>query len=402
MSLGNHAPPSDVKEDAEGTEPLAAAGSEGEKPVAIKLQTLPDGSADTLNIPVNFPADGAERDGTLEFLAVNSQGGGQGQSSEEVRGTIEPKSKRILRQIWAFICKHWFLEGLVLVIALAAVWPALGKKKGIIRSEYSVKYGAVALIFILSGISLKTKVLLKSFADWKMHLVIQAISLGVTPAIGFALGTLLRLTSFNSTLVKGLIIACSTPTTISSNVLMTKQANGNEAAALTNAVIGNILGVFVSPSLIMAYVGPVSSESGGGGGSMDFRQTFIDLSITVVAPLILGQLIQIVVPKFIEKLGRYISLPITNSCLLLVLVWSVFCDTFADNVGRLVDPGSLVAILFIDLGLFIGFSSLAFGIARLPFLKFSRKDTIAIVMCAATKTVALGIPMINIIYAGLA
>ncbi|KAI8854444.1 putative sodium bile acid cotransporter [Chytridium lagenaria] len=304
--------------------------------------------------------------------------------------------------------QHWFLEGLLIAIALAAVWPNLGKKRALLERvlyirkklelssvEYSVKYGAVALIFIISGISLKSKVLMKSLADWKMHLVIQAISLGVTPAIGLALGRLLGLSSFNSTLIKGMIIACSTPTTISSNVLMTKQANGNEAAALTNAVIGNILGVFISPSLIMTYVGNVSSSK-----SLDFKQTFIDLTITVVAPLILGQIIQLVFPKFVTLISKYISLPITNSCLLLVLVWSVFCDTFADNVGSLVDPGSMVAILFINLGLFIGFSALAFGVSRIPFFGFSRADTIAIVMCAATKTVALGIPMINIIYEG--
>ncbi|KAJ3308210.1 hypothetical protein HDU76_004071, partial [Blyttiomyces sp. JEL0837] len=286
-------------------------------------------------------------------------------------------------------------QGLVCVILLALAWPRLGKKKGIIHAEYTVSYIAVMLIFIISGMSLKTKVLLQSLANWKMHLIIQGISLGITPAIGLAVGRLLGLTSFDSTLIKGLIIACSTPTTISSNVLMTKQANGDEAGALTNAVIGNIIGVFISPSLIFTYAGNVAN-----GSQLDYKGTFITLIITVIAPLIVGQLIQLIFPKFVTTVAKYVSLPILNSSLLLVLVWSVFCDTFSENVGADVDAKSLVAILFLDLGLFCLFSALSFGIARIPFFKFSRGATVAIVMCAATKTVALGIPLINIIYAG--
>jgi solute carrier family 10 (sodium/bile acid cotransporter), member 7 len=281
----------------------------------------------------------------------------------------------------------------VLVIALAAIWPNLGKKKGIIRSEYTVSYGVVALIFIISGMSLKTKVLLKSLANWRMHLVIQSISLGITPAIGLGLGKLLGLTSFNPNLIDGLIIACSTPTTISSNVLMTKQAHGDEAGALTNAVLGNILGVFISPILIFTYVGNSLSKA-----SLNYGETFLTLAETVILPLIVGQLIQVFAPKFVEALSRKVSLPIVNSCLLLILVWAVFCNTFSQNIAGGLDAASFVGVLFICLALFLCFSALSFGIARA--LRFSRPETVAIVMCAATKTVALGIPMITIIYAG--
>lgn len=66
----------------------------------------------------------------------------------------------------------------------------------------------------------------------------------------------------NSLLLVGVVIAASTPTTVSSNVVMTKYANGNEASgkankiylyikflicssfasALMNAALGNVLG----------------------------------------------------------------------------------------------------------------------------------------------------------------
>ncbi|KAJ3060725.1 hypothetical protein HDU99_005805, partial [Rhizoclosmatium hyalinum] len=187
-----------------------------------------------------------------------------------------------------------------------------------------------------------------------------------------------------------LIIACSTPTTISSNVLMTKQAGGDEAGALTNAVIGNILGVFITPSLIFAYVG--SQVSGG------YADTFKSLAITVIGPLFFGQLVQSFFPNLLPFLSKYVNLAILNSSMLLVLVWSVFCNTFSEHITDGLDAGSFISVFFLDLGLFSSFSALSFWVSRVPFFKFSREATIAIVMCAATKTVALGIPIINIIY----
>ncbi|KAI8834431.1 SBF-like CPA transporter family-domain-containing protein [Chytriomyces cf. hyalinus JEL632] len=322
----------------------------------------------------------AATDASSSYLVASSTAAPAVSPTEE---TTKPAKKPVGKIIWEFVCKHWFLEGLAVGIAFAAVWPDLGKKGGYIRSEYSVSYGCVMLIFILSGMSLKSKVLLQSLANWKMHLVVQVISLGLTPAIGLGVGKLLQLSSgFDATLAKGIIIACSTPTTISSNVLMTKQAGGDEAGALTNAVIGNVLGVFISPSLIFAYVGEL------GSAPLNYATTFQNLAITVIGPLIFGQAIQLIFPNLMPWLQARMNLAILNSCLLLVLVWSVFCNTFSENIAEGMNAGSFVAVF------------LSFWISRIPWFAFSRQATVAIVMCAATKTVALGIPLINIIYKG--
>ncbi|KAJ3112398.1 hypothetical protein HK100_002351, partial [Physocladia obscura] len=192
------------------------------------------------------------------------------------------------------------------------------------------------------------------------------IIFGLTPALGLAVGKLLQLSpTFNTTLAKGLILATCTPTTVSSNVIMTKNSNGDEAAALTNAVLGNILGVFISPPLIFRYVGTLTT-----GSSLDYAATFENLVITVIAPLIFGQLVQFVAAPAVTAFVTQNSgiLAVLNSSLLILLVWSVFCKTFSEQIGDEIDAGSVIAV--------------------------------AIVMCAATKSVALGVPMINIIYAG--
>ncbi|KAJ1553918.1 hypothetical protein HK096_005814 [Nowakowskiella sp. JEL0078] len=243
-------------------------------------------------------------------------------------------------KLWVFVKKNWFLEGLVISVLLAAVYPPFGKKGGIIRSEYTISYGVVALIFIISGISLKTKVLIKAVLNWRMHLIIQGLSLGLTPLIGFALKSLLLVTPFDSNLAAGIAVACSTPTTISSNVLMTKNSYGSESVALTNAVIGNILGVFISPLLIFLFLGSSGSRQ------FDLSGVFVSLTLTVLVPLIVGQIFQYIFPKSVAKIAATLPLANINSLLLLFMAY-----------------------------------------------------VIAVVFCASTKTLALGIPLINVLFA---
>ncbi|KAI8906384.1 putative sodium bile acid cotransporter [Gorgonomyces haynaldii] len=293
----------------------------------------------------------------------------------------------------AFAKKHWFLIGLGLVICLAAAWPIAGSKKGPLKTDYLIGYGVTCIIFLLSGLGMKTKVLSQAVLHWKLILLVQVISFGITPVISFGISKLLALASFDSNLVAGLIIACSTPTTIASNVLMTKQAKGNEAAALVNAVLGNVVGVFISPLLIFGYLG-----IGGNGDASQFSNVFIKLGITVLAPLIVGQIIRLIWPDIVDKLQRYINFSYLNSSMLLVIVWGVFCDSFLENVFSTIPGWQTAVIFFLDIFLFCLFSFMCYTIGRL--LGFSLEDSIAITMCGATKTVALGIPLINVIFVG--
>ncbi|KAJ3309831.1 hypothetical protein HDV04_005610 [Boothiomyces sp. JEL0838] len=301
-----------------------------------------------------------------------------------------------IKDVYNGLLKHWFILGLIIVILLAAAFPELGKKKGIIHSEYTVSYGCIIIIFLLSGLSLKTKALTDALIYWQLILIVQGISLVFIPAFGYGLGKLLALAAFDANLIRGIVICCSCPTTISSNVLMTKTAGGNEAASLVNAVIGSILGVFVSPPLIIFLLGLNAN-----GGTVDFASIFLNLLETVIIPVIVGQLIQHFFAKYVKIVQQYVNFAILNSSMLLVLVWSVFCDTFSEkDVFGSVSVVSLVLIFFIQVSQFSLYSFICFSVSRIPAFKFTPEDSIAIVMCGATKTVALGIPLINLIFVG--
>jgi sodium/bile acid cotransporter 7 len=291
--------------------------------------------------------------------------------------------------------KNWFLIGLVVVTIIAAIFPNIGKKGGYIHAEITISYIAVMVIFFLSGISLKTKALKQAFTYYKMILIVQVISLIAIPLFGYGLKLLLDLTSFDKMLAQGLVIALSCPTTISSNVLMTKAAGGNEAASLTNAVLGSVLGVFMTPALIIIFLG-----SGPSGYHVDFVNVFRNLGVTVIVPLIIGQILRNFWTSKVEAVQKKVNLSYINSSMLLLLVFSVFCDTFSGKSFQNVNIGSLILIIFLDLLLFCFFSALSFWVSRLSILGFTKEDSVAVVMCGATKTVALGIPLINVIFEG--
>lgn len=101
---------------------------------------------------------------------------------------------------------------------------------------YFIIIGAVILIFFISGLSLRTKILAQTVLRIRLHMMIQVMNLLIIPGVVFGLVLLFfkMHMPLNSLLLIGLVIAASTPTTVSSNVVMTKNADGNEASGKLN------------------------------------------------------------------------------------------------------------------------------------------------------------------------
>jgi predicted Na+-dependent transporter len=125
---------------------------------------------------------------------------------------------------------------------------------GPLRTEYSVKYGAVSLIFLISGISLKTDSVLYTFQQYKLHLFIQAFTFVLVPIFAQLFTQLLTLLGVNSWVLKGLITVACMPPPVSSAVILTRAAHGNETAAIFNSVLGSFLGVIITPLSLLFNV----------------------------------------------------------------------------------------------------------------------------------------------------
>ncbi|KAI9492199.1 SBF-like CPA transporter family-domain-containing protein [Zychaea mexicana] len=330
---------------------------------------------------------------------------------------VKEKLRKAKAYSLVMLKKYWFLVGLAFVICLGYACPDIARKGGYIRAEYSIKWGAVIIIFIISGLSLRTRILTQTFMRVRLHLLIQIINLVIIPFFVFGLVLLLfkLRVPMNSLVLMGVVIAASTPTTVSSNVVMTKNAKGNEATALMNAAVGNVLGIFISPALVDTFQEPLieatpENESAQAGGRVDFVSVLKQLGITVLIPLVVGQLIQIAFTEKVAKIKVKWRLSDVSSVALLTMVWSVFSDAFHSGSFNSVGATDIIAVVIMNFGFYILFSLLSLFLAYIPFpsslkepswvkrLRYSREDTVAVMYCGATKTVAMGVPLINVLY----
>jgi sodium/bile acid cotransporter 7 len=93
------------------------------------------------------------------------------------------------------------------------------------------------------------------------------------------------------------------------------------------------------------------------------------------------------------------------------LIRSVFSTQFANNAFSSIPPASVALTVALIIILYLGFSVIGFLIARLPFIpsksgkfvnayRLTKGETTAGCYCAAAKGLAVGTPMLDVLYGG--
>ncbi|XP_054342348.1 sodium/bile acid cotransporter 7 isoform X3 [Pongo pygmaeus] len=285
--------------------------------------------------------------------------------------------------------KDWFMVGIVLAIAGAKLEPSIGVNGGPLKPEITVSYIAVATIFFNSGLSLKTEELTSALVHLKLHLFIQIFTLAFFPAAMWLFLQLLSITPINEWLLKGLQTVGCMPPPVSSAVILTKAVGGNEAAAIFNSAFGSFLGIIITPLLLLLFLGSSSS--------VPFTSIFSQLFMTVVVPLIIGQIVRRYIKDWLER--KKPPFGAISSSVLLMIIYTTFCDTFS-NPNIDLDKFSLVLILFIIFSIQLSFMLLTFIFSTRNNSGFTPADTVAIIFCSTHKSLTLGIPMLKIVFAG--
>uniref|UniRef100_A0A8C6XLR6 Sodium/bile acid cotransporter n=1 Tax=Naja naja TaxID=35670 RepID=A0A8C6XLR6_NAJNA len=273
--------------------------------------------------------------------------------------------------------KDWFMLGIVLAITVAKLEPAFGVKGGPLKPEITITYVAVSAIFFNSGLSLKTEELTSALMHVKLHLFVQIFTLVFFPTVIWLFLQLLSITSINEWLLKGLQTVGCMPPPVSSAVILTKAVGGNEAAAIFNSAFGSFLL--------------------GSSSSVPFSSIFSQLFMTVVVPLIIGQIVRRYIKEWLER--KKPPFGAISSCVLLMIIYTTFCDTFS-NPNIDLDKFSLIIIVFIIFSVQLGFMMLTFFFSTRKSSGFTPADTVAIIFCSTHKSLTLGIPMLKIVFEG--
>lgn len=280
----------------------------------------------------------------------------------------------------------WFLLGMIGAMALAWAVPGPGAAGGWLHPEILTKAG-VALIFFLHGVMLPFAVLRAGILNWRLHAVIQGSTYLLFPLIGVALTPLLA-GRVAPELNLGVFFLCALPSTISSSVAMTAVARGNVAGAVFNATLSSLLGVVLTP-LWVAWAMKTT------GQTQPLGPVIMDLIRWLVLPLTVGQLVRPWLGSWL--IARKSRVSLVDRIIILMLVYTSFCDSFQQGVWSGRDAGQVGLVAGVCLALFLLVMVLTSTVARL--LKFSREDRIAAMFCGSKKTLASGVPMAKLIFA---
>ena len=279
-----------------------------------------------------------------------------------------------------------FVLALLATVAVASVLPCRGAAASVFGW---LTIAAIALLFFMHGVRLPREAIVRGFAHWRLHLVILASTFLLFPVLGLALAKLFP-GLLPSDLWLGVLFVCALPSTVQSSIAFTSIAKGNVPAAIGAATASNLIGVLLTPVL----VGVLIRLHGGAGSLAEIWKVVLQLLV----PFAAGHLLRPWLAGWAERNRRLVTFSDRGS--ILLAVYTSFSGAVVQGVWRQLPPerflvltGVLAAILAIVL------LATTFG-SRL--LGFSREDEIAIVFCGSKKSLASGVPMANVLFAGQA
>ncbi|CAH0312463.1 bile acid:sodium symporter [Pseudomonas mediterranea] len=279
----------------------------------------------------------------------------------------------------------WFLCGMLLATLLAYFFPGFGATGGAMHAEWVVNIG-IFVVFFLHGVNLSGEQIRHGLKNTRLHLMVQVFTFGVFPLIWLASNKLLG-SHVPSLLMLGFFYLCALPSTISSSVALTGSAGGNVPAAILNASLSSVLGVFLTPLLVSLVVGR-------GDGGIDLGSTLLDLCLMLLLPLVLGQFLRRWLAGFFGRYKRYTS--IIDKLVILLLVYAAFCNSMVSGIWQQQGNGVLLSAVFGSAVLLAIILWLTTRTART--LRFNNADEIAAVFCASKKSLAAGVPMAALIF----
>ena len=276
-------------------------------------------------------------------------------------------------------------DPLIVLIILAVIIAIIAPARGNFADAFGLLTNvAIALLFFLYGARLSTQEALNGLKHWRLHLTILAFTFVVYPLIGIALRPLTAVISHDMYL--GILFLTLVPSTVQSSVAFTSIAKGNVAGAIVSASASNLMGVIITPLLVMLLMGT------GGGVHID-TSVFGEIALLLLAPFVLGQLTR----RWVGKAAQSKATKVVDRGSIAMVVYSAFSKGVVDGIWSSISLWDL-AFLVVFAAIFVAFM---LWLTRKASQKmgFNRADTIAIEFCGSKKSLATGLPMASVIFA---
>jgi solute carrier family 10 (sodium/bile acid cotransporter), member 7 len=279
--------------------------------------------------------------------------------------------------VWRIIKQNGFIIALLCAVGLAFMFPSSGAKGGWLHPDLINNIG-VALILFVQGLAMAVERMKAGAGNWRLHLIVQGFTFLVFPVVGWVFQESTRVfwPGEPGALREGFLYLCVLPSTVSTSVVLTSVARGNTPGAIFNAGVSNILGVMFTPLLVrflMQSSGQVSS----------FGPLLLKITLLTLVPFIAGMACRMVLRQWADQNRRLLNL-LSNSVILFIVYTAKYGISLTFQVL------GAVVILFTTVSL------LVLGVSSL--FQLSREDFIAALFCSVKKTLAMGVPLAQLIF----
>jgi sodium/bile acid cotransporter 7 len=276
-----------------------------------------------------------------------------------------------------------FLLALAATVALAALLPAHGAAA---QAVSTAAKAAIALLFFLYGTRLSPQQAWHGVRQWRLHLLVLATTFVIFPVLGLAARALVP-SVLSMDLYNGLLFLCLVPSTVQSSIAFTSIARGHVSAAIVSASLSNILGVVLTPLLVVLLMNT-------SGASRVDGTAVRDIVLQLLLPFGAGQLAR---PWIAAVIARYAAvLKVVDRGSILLVVYTAFSMGVVQGIWVSVDAWRLVLVAVVAALLLAVVLICTTVIGRLA--RLDRGDAIVLLFCGSKKSLASGLPMALVLF----
>jgi len=275
---------------------------------------------------------------------------------------------------------------LIGTVLLATVLPARGEAAAFVSSA---SYFAVVLLFFLYGAKLNTSAIVAGMTNWRVQLLVFGFTFVAFPLLGLGLSELVG-QWVQPEIAIGLLYLAVLPSTVQSSIAFTSIAGGNVPAAVCAASLSNLLGVFITPALAAILLHT-------GGQTVD-ASAVVGIGVQILLPFIVGQLARPLVGRWVHK-HKVITSVVDRGSILLI-VYSAFSAGMVAGIWQQVDWQTLALMVLASTAMLAIIMTGTVLVGRVSGL--AAEDRIVLLFCGSKKSLASGLPMANILFAGQA
>jgi len=249
---------------------------------------------------------------------------------------------------------------------------------------------AIGLLFFLHGAKLSREAALAGLMHWRLHLTVLAATFVLFPILGLALKPILA-PLVTPALYLGILYICVLPSTVQSSIAFTSVAHGNIPAAVCSASASSIIGIFVTPVLVGMLILSGSSSQG-----YDATHAVIQIILLLLVPFVAGQIAHRWIYGWIQRHPKLVKVVDQGS--ILLVVYTAFSESVVEGLWHQLPLFALLGVLVICAVLLAIMMLITTYGSRV--LGFSKEDEITIVFCGSKKSLASGVPMAKVLFAG--